>query len=87
MLIVYSIGKDPKFDRREIDEIVKNLNTSGQRYRIKIPNEPSCLEIKDNSGPEQWVGEVEKDMKENSKPDLVIFAFMDHEMNYYPYIK
>ncbi len=37
VLIVYSVGRDKKYDRKQIDECVKTLNFGGERYKIRIP--------------------------------------------------
>jgi hypothetical protein len=86
VLVVYSVGKDKKYDRQLIDEAIKMLNRSGERYKIKI-NQHFCLEVAEHATPEDWIKEVEKDTKENGKPKFALFVFIEREKDYYPILK
>lgn len=78
-MVVYSVGKNNKaYDRGMIDEAIKILNKSGERFKIKI-KEHFCIEVQEGGSPEDWIAEVEKDLKENSKPSFVLFALLDNQ--------
>jgi len=85
-LFVYSTGKDPKFDDQDADYCVDTMKAASKTFGIVV-KDPGFITIKGGSNIDQWIREIDRDFKENGKPQIVVLFLTPREEKIYGEMK
>lgn len=83
-VVVYSLGKNPKYDDKDADELVSVLGKAGAAFGIKF-DEPGFITCDPTL--QDWKNEIRKDFDKNGKPQIVLLYFNPHEEKFYGELK
>lgn len=74
-VIVYSCGKNPKYDDQDADGLVSLLCKSSSIYGVKF-DEPGFITC--DSKCQDWKQQLGSDIEKNGKPQIVVLFFSAH---------
>jgi len=83
-VICYSLGKQPKYDDSDADQLVDILKNASGAFGVKF-SEPGFITCDTHIN--SWKGEIEKDIAKNGKPQIIILYFQPFEEKFYAELK
>ena len=83
-VIVYSLGKNAKYDDQDADQLHEILVKSSAALGVKFSN-PGFITCDNNSA--NWRKEIKTDIEKNGKPQIVVLYFSPPEEKFYGELK
>ena len=83
-VVVYSYGKNAKYDDNDADSLVNLLCKASEAFGIKF-EDPGFITCDLNSN--SWKQELQKDVEKNGKPQIIVLFFNPHEEKFYGTMK
>lgn len=83
-VLVYSQGKNKKYDDNDADDFVDLLKEASQVFQIKV-NTPGFITCGQNI--DSWKEQINEDIKKNGKPQIIVLLVNPQEEKYYGKLK
>jgi aubergine len=83
-VVVYSYGKNTKFDDQDADNLVSILTKASEAFNVKF-SEPGFITCDPQMA--SWKSELKADIEKNGKPQIIVLYFNPFEEKFYGEMK